>query len=75
MSLSQTQTDTATLDSEIAVLGANLADLQNFARSLPASVTVPLDQHSVFTELEERVSQQFDRLSYVLAMYEGNTLF
>ncbi len=72
--LSQTQTNTAHLDSEIAALGANLAALQDFARSLPAGVTVPLDKRAEFAELEATVNRRFDRLSYEMAALEGDTL-
>jgi len=73
--VSQLQTNSATLDADITNLGTDLAALQDMARSLPVGATVPFDKRSVFTELEDRVNQQFDRLSYVLAMYEGETQF
>jgi hypothetical protein len=72
--LSQTQANTAILDSEIDTLGANLATLHDFARSLPTGVAVPLDKRTVFAELEFKVNRQFDRLSYALAAVEGNTV-
>jgi hypothetical protein len=73
--LTHTQTSTATFDNEIAALGANLETLQDFARSLPTGATVPLDRRAEFMELEARVSQQFDRLSYALEAIERDTVY
>jgi len=52
MSLSHAQTNTATLDADLEVLGNTLMALQDMARSLPAGVTVPLDRRAAFIELE-----------------------
>jgi len=42
--LSQTQINSATIDAEIAALGANLATLQNMARSFPVGVPLSEDK-------------------------------
>ena len=72
--VSQLQTNSATIDADIAALGASLAALQDIARSLPDGVTVPLDRRAEFASLEASVNRQFDRLSYEMAAIEGDVL-
>jgi hypothetical protein len=66
MSLSQVQTNTATLDNEIANLGNNLAALQDMARSLPAGVTIPFDRRAEFCQMVALVDYLFERLAAML---------
>jgi hypothetical protein len=75
MSIVQHGTNTATLDNEIAALGADLAALQDFACSLPTGISVPIDRRAEFAELEARVNRRFDRLSYTLATIEDGRLY
>jgi len=75
MSSLQHATNMATFDADFATLGANLAALQDFARSLPAGVTVPIVKRAMFDELSGKVETLFDRLSYALAAVESDALY
>jgi len=61
--LAHAQTIIANLDSEIADLGANLAALQDFARSLPAGVTISLGERVTFDGLSDQVNAQFEDIA------------
>ncbi len=66
MSLSQTQSNTAILDSEIANLSVSLITLQEMARSFPVGVTLPVEKRAAFDRLFDSVAQQFEQAAYSL---------
>jgi len=72
--LQHAQTNTANLDSEIAALGANLAALQDMARSFPVGVTIPLDKRAAFDEMSTYVEAQIARISCTMATLEWDAL-
>ncbi len=61
--LSQTQTNTATLDSEIDSLISNLTALHDMACSFPAGVTLPVDKRMAFDAMYDTVAAQFEHVA------------
>jgi len=72
---STTRDHTATLDHDIEVLANDMAALHDLARSFPVGVTLSEDKRIAFDAMYDHVAAQVDRLSYVLATFEGDTLF
>jgi hypothetical protein len=64
--LTHAQPDLATIDAAIAILGANLAALQDMARSLPVSVTISLDKRTEFCRRAAIVDSQFERVAVMM---------
>lgn|SRR5579884_4072417 len=55
------------LDAKIAVLGANLASLQDMAHSLPAGVSISLEQCAMFDGMADFVNCLFERVAMDVA--------